>query len=375
MQQGQNGSHYGQYGRQTYDSSQARDNNPFGFLKEAQLPFDTIQQIGVSDQPISIASFLRRDDGLQAQMAADYNRTYNQYRRDLPPDDVRAFGSMEMPYGGMQQANAYQLVQIANLRERYKTTIRENDKTLGRTTPASVDDLSITQLMEYYSRQRSELESEMNAWFYGTGIVLASEALGGFLSGNTGIYALDRYANFHSLPGRLREMKNEPWWNYSLRQISQDSAIGGSPGMAFALQIGLALVGSAQEGMSQHDAKLREDKKAEEVKLVEAAKRAQERAGRLQEPEESEEAGRATKTTEPQAEEDHHQTSEAPSQSGSRPLESSGGRPLVSRRGPVQVRLPKATAVRRNSKEEDENSKKIKDHVSAHSFPPSTGES
>jgi hypothetical protein len=165
-------------------------------------------------------------------------------------------------------------------------------------------------------------------------------------------------------------MKNEPWWNYSLRQISQDSAIGGSPGMAFALQIGLALMGSAQEGMSQHDAKLREDKKAEEEKLVEAAKRAQER---LQGLEESEEAGRATKTTEPQTEEGH-QASEAPSV-GSRPLESSGGRPLVSRRGPVQVRLPKATEVRRNSKEEDENSKKIKDHVSAHSFPPSTGES
>lgn len=239
-------------------------NNPFAFLHETNIPFEALQQISMTDQPVTLSMYMRSDNDVRSQMAADYSNACFRYRRDLPSDDVRNFGGNQFESSGdgmmgdQYRANAYQLIQIANMRERYKAVIRENDKTLGRTTPATVDDLSITQLIEYHSRQQSDLIMGINSWMYNSSIVLAGGLLGGALDGKTGVYYIDRYMNFSSFPDRLKDMRSEPWWNYSIRQLSQNSFVGSNPTASFAMMLGMALANSAQDGLTQHNVALKE---------------------------------------------------------------------------------------------------------------------
>jgi hypothetical protein len=249
------------------------DLNPFGFLREAHLPFEVIQQISMTDQPVPLAAFMRHETDMKVPMMADYNRAYTQYRHQLPPDDVRTFASNE-PFRDyrpdMQMANTYQVIQIANMREKYKAAIRGNDKTLGRVTNPTVDDLSITQLIEYLSRQQLEIASTMNSWFYSMGIILAGGMCSNIFNGGTGVRVLDRFVNLSSLSTRLREMKEEPWWDYSLRQISKNG-VENHPGLGFAMIIAMALSNSVQDGVlkynKERDLKVKEEREARALRI------------------------------------------------------------------------------------------------------------
>jgi len=341
------------------------DTNPFAFLREINIPFEAMQHLSRSEQPVSIASFMRPEDDLKGPMMADYRRAYDNYRGSLPAEDVRNFGGGRGPsapdFGGatMQQANAYQLVQLANMCEGYKARIRKNDEALGRKTPESVDQLSFVQLVEYEQRQRADLKAGMNSFIYSNGFIVAGGALAGALGGHTGFYPLDRYCNLSTLPKQLKATREQPWWNYAITQLSQDSALGESPLTAIALMMGMTLFSTIQDGISLHDAAA---KKEEEEK---------EKQARARFAEVEAEATAAAASHHRQAEATSSSTATAPTPPA--PSAPPPSRPFSSRRTPQDavLRLPARAA---DSAKEESKSARVKEQLAGAHLPPSTGE-
>jgi hypothetical protein len=273
---------YGQtpYGQTPYGQQRTGESdNPFHFLRSAKVPFDVQQQLAYLNRPVEFGTFFTDTEDLKAQFTRDYRQTYNQYLSNMSPFDRSQFG------GGYdaQGSSMYQLMLITSQKEEHIAEIERIDRLLAVKTPDQIRNLTLVQLMQYLNSRKSEMQTKMNTWFYNQGIVVAANGLGSALDGRTGMYVVDRFANLRTFPARVREMKGNAWWEYSLQQLSAGSGISASPGTALLFMVGMAMVGSIQDGSNEHRVKQQRADR-EEAETLEKKRREQEIRKRLAPP-------------------------------------------------------------------------------------------